>query len=452
MKIFFSGIGGSGVSALAGFFAAKGHQVAGSDRLFDRFPGHPLARRLQAGGIALVPQDGRHPDSSFDRVVFSTAVEKTNPEFRRAEELGLPLISRPDFLAEIVARHRTCAVAGTSGKSTVAGMLAYLMKGLGQGPNFLGGGRVKQFRKEDNPGNFLSGSSDLLIFEACESDGTLVSYRPSHSIILNLDLDHNPVADTARMFETLAGNTKERVLINADDPNLASRSFGKTVSFSLGHEADFCAVDVLLSDLGSSFVVHGVPFRTALPGIHNVSNALACIAFLAGQGFPLADISRILPGFSGIERRFDIHLNNRRYLVLDDYAHNPHKIAALMRVLMKISGNVCYIFQPHGFGPTRMLKNGYIDVFANNLREGDHLFLLPIYYAGGSASRDISSSDLVDGVVSAGKRASLLSAREDLFRLDLPYRAYAVFGARDDTLSDFAREIADNLETRSAGD
>lgn len=361
-------------------------------------------------------------------------------------------MTRPEYLAEIVTQYRTCAVAGTSGKSTVSGMLASLMKSLGLQPNFLGGGRVKQFRAEDNAGNFLCGTSEHLIFEACESDGTLVSYRPFQSIILNLALDHNPVAETARMFEQLAGHTEHAVFVNADDDNLSSCCFGKTVRFSLEKPAEYRAEQTTFRDFRSSFMVRGIPFEVSLPGRHNIYNALACIALLSELGIPLRDIAGALPHFDGIERRFDIHLDNGRHRVIDDYAHNPHKIDALMQTIMRTSPSVCYIFQPHGFGPTRLMKDGYIETFSRMLREADQLFVLPIYYAGGSAARDISSDAIVDGVRTRGKKAAVLERRNDLFQMDPAWQSYVVFGARDDTLSGFAEEIGRRLERGSGRD
>jgi UDP-N-acetylmuramate--alanine ligase len=179
MRIFFSGIGGSGVSAIAGFMAEKGHLIAGSDRLFDMYSGNPLRNCLEENGVRIFPQDGQGFDGSFDFAVFSTSVEKDNPDFKKAEMLGIPLKTRPEYLAEIVSAYRTIAVAGTSGKSTTSGMLAFLMHRLGLMPNFIGGGRVKQFRTRRNSGNYLAGGSDTMIIEACESDGSIVNYKPS---------------------------------------------------------------------------------------------------------------------------------------------------------------------------------------------------------------------------------------------------------------------------------
>lgn len=444
MKIFFSGIGGSGVSAIAGFMAARGHEVVGSDRLFDRDPGHHLIPTLRAQGITLVPQDGRHMDRSFDLAVFSTAVEHDNPEYLGVLELGIPLKTRPEYLASIISGFRTIAVAGTSGKSTTAGMLAWLMRRLGLEPNFIGGGRVKQFRSPSNAGNYIAGTSDLLVVEACESDGTIVDYLPARSLIMNLDLDHHSVAETGRMFETLSRNTSGVVISGGDDRNLASCDLGEVRKFSIDTPSDYRAEDVAYGDFETRFRVGGTDYRLCLPGKHNLYNAVACIAILAEAGVEGEDMARVLPEFSGIERRFDIHLNDGHSLVIDDYAHNPHKIAGLMETVARISPSVCYIFQPHGFGPTRLMREGYIKVFADYLREEDRLILLPIYYAGGTAARDISSQDLAEGVTAAGGRAVVMS-RDEILDMYLDHEAYVVLGARDDTLSAFTEEIAKRL-------
>jgi len=446
LKIFFSGIGGSGVSAIAGFMAARGHSVSGSDRIFDRNPDHPLLKVLKAGGISIVPQNGSGIDASLDLAVFSTAVEDGLPEGVRARDLGIPVKTRPDYLSEIVSAFRSVAVAGTSGKSTTAGMLAFLMQKLDMAPNYIGGGRVKQFRSDRNIGNWLAGQSDHLIMEACESDGTLINYKPQYSIISNLSLDHNPVEQTAGMFETLARNTKETVIVNNDDRNLDLCKFEDPILFSILTTSDFQARDINYHPFHTAFRVQGIHFRLSLPGQYNLYNAVSCITLLCAIGVPLRDIARVLPEFSGIERRFDVHLNNAKHLVIDDYAHNPHKIEALMTSTERIRGRICYIFQPHGYGPTRLMKKGYIETFTKHLRPADHLVLLPIYYAGGTARQDISSEDLLRGIVAAGKSAEALHERSSLLDRLREWDNYVVFGARDETLADLAREIAKRLD------
>ncbi|HTR45291.1 MAG TPA: Mur ligase domain-containing protein [Thermodesulfovibrionales bacterium] len=441
-KIFFSGIGGSGMSALACFTADRGNVVTGSDRVFDRNPTHPLCRLLRAKGITLVPQDGSGIDSSLDLVVFSTAVEPDRPEVIAAKAVGIPSMTRPEYLAEIVTEFRTIAVAGTSGKSTTAGMLAFLMERLGLKPNFIGGGRVRQFLSAANPGNSLTGDSDRLVIEACESDGTIVNYRPLHSVILNLDLDHHTVAVTAGMFRTLIKNTTGKIFLNADDQNLGKITDREAVTFSIDNPSDHRATDIAHGSFRTDFSLGAVRFALSLPGRHNLYNALSCIAVLSEMEVPLQEIAPVLREFRGIERRFDVHLNDGDRIVIDDYAHNPHKISALMETVGRIRERACYIFQPHGFAPTKMMKDEYIDAFTGGLRGSDYLILLPIFYAGGTAGKDISSEDLAAGIRNKGKAAEVVERREDVLAKIREWETVIVFGARDETLSDFAAEIA----------
>jgi UDP-N-acetylmuramate--alanine ligase len=445
LKIFFSGIGGSGVSAIACFMANRGHTVTGSDRSFESNPKHPLYQILKSDGITITPQDGEGIDSSFDFVVFSTAVEHDRPEFIRAKTLGLPMKTRPEYLAELTSEFKTIAVSGTSGKSTTAGMLAFLMQRLGMKPNFIGGGRVKQFKTDKHPGNSLAGDSDILIIEACESDGTIIKYKPEHLILLNLHLDHNPLNVTADMFKTVINNTKEIVVINADDQRFKNITTKNTVTFSIDSPSRYRTTDISYKPFSTDFSINNLRFTLSLPGKYNLYNALSCIAMLSEIGVPVKDIANTIHEFQGIERRFDIHLNNGKYLVIDDYAHNPHKISSLMNAMKNIKKGICYVFQPHGFGPTRLMKKEYIEAFSQNLDDYDHLILLPIFYAGGTSTKDISSQDLADGIKANGKSVEVIEERETILKMLHRWDTYVVFGARDETLSDFARAIAGML-------
>jgi UDP-N-acetylmuramate--alanine ligase len=445
LKIFFSGMGGSGVSAIAGFMADKGHTIAGSDREFDRTPDHPLKKVFQNRDIMIVPQDGRGLDSSFDFAVFSTAVEGDNPDFLKARSLGIPVKTRPGYLAEIITSYNTVAVSGTSGKSTASGLLAFLMHRLGLGPNFIGGGKVKQLKSSTNPGNFLTGTSDYLIIETCESDGSIVNYSPQYLIILNLALDHNPVPETAKMFRTLIDNTHKNVIVNADDENLMNLTTKNLITFSIYKPSHYRAEDITFMPLSTEFSLNERRYRLSLPGEYNLYNALSCIAFLSEIGISPAALESVLPEFQGTDRRFDIYLNDGNGFVIDDYAHNPHKISSLMKTVSQFRERICYIFQPHGFGPTRLMKKQYIDTFTDNLRDSDHLILLPIYYSGGTAKRDISSDALAEGIRTKGKSVEVMEKRDMILeRLDR-FRTYIIFGARDESLAELAQKIADGL-------
>jgi UDP-N-acetylmuramate--alanine ligase len=445
LKVYISGIAGSGVSAIAGFMADRGNIIAGSDRAFDSAPANPLKKVLQAKGITIVPQDGNTLDTSFDLAVFSTAVEPERPDYKKAISLGIPVRTRPEYLAGITKDLRTIAVSGTSGKSTASGMLAFLMQRLGLEPNFIGGGRVRQFKSYTSPGNSLTGNSDILIIEACESDGSIVNFHPQHSIILNLSLDHHTIDKTSHMFKSLIKNTSEKVFLNADDSNLNGISPGNAVTFSIDRSSDYRAEDITFKPLSSDFSVRGMRFRLSLPGTFNIYNALSCIALLSETGVSSQAIADVLPEFEGLDRRFDIHLNDAHGLVVDDYAHNPRKISSLMETVKRLKKDLCFIFQPHGYGPTRLMKEGYIKAFARNLRESDSLMILPIFYVGGTVARDISSHDLVHGIKEKGGHAEAVEKREDILKRIQEFRSYVIFGARDETLSDLAREIAGRL-------
>jgi UDP-N-acetylmuramate--alanine ligase len=440
-KIFFSGIGGSGVSALASFMADKGHKVFGSDRSFDMDKGHPAYRPLLTKGVAILPQDGSGITNDLDLIVFSTAVEKNLPEPRKAQELGIAIKMRPAFLADLVAQYRTFAVAGTSGKSTTSGMLAYMMRELGLHPNFIGGGRVSQFKDASNLGNAIAGSSELLVVEACESDGSIVSYKPEVTLLLNLELDHNSVEKTAGMFLTLANNTSQKTIVNADDVYLASLNLPRSVTFGIEKSAKYRALNVQLNVLSSQFTVNGVQFTVNLPGLYNVYNAIACLATLAEYGIPLESCAEPLRTFRGVDRRFDVYADDGKCFVMDDYAHNPHKISCMMQMAQKIRDSVTYIFQPHGFAPTRMMKNEYIEAFAKNLRSEDKLLLLPIFYVGGTVAKDISSQDIATGVTTLGGKAET-ATREEILANAKTGECYIVFGARDESLAELAKSLA----------
>lgn len=458
-KIFFSGIGGAGVSALASFMAEKGAQVHGSDRSFDteRSAGgatkgqcHPAYAPLVKKGVTIAPQDGTGIIKDFDLVVFSTAVEKDLPEPKRCAELGLKTMTRPEFLAQLVAEHRTFAVAGTSGKSTTSGMLAFMMKELGLEPNFIGGGRVSQFKTPDNLGNSITGSSKLLVVEACESDGSIVEYRPEYTLLLNLDLDHHSVEKTAGMFRILAQNTAKKTIVNADDEHLPGLNLPGAITFALDKPAKYKALNLELKVLSSEFTLNGVKLTVSLPGRYNVYNALACLATLAEFGVKLEDCVQPLKNFRGIDRRFDVHADDGKSFVMDDYAHNPHKLSSMMEMARKIRPRITYIFQPHGFAPTRMMKKEYIEAFAKNLRPEDRVLFLPIFYVGGTVAKDISSDDLAEGVKAAGRNGAV-GDREAILANAKPGEAYVVCGARDESLSEFAEAIAKRMKAGRAG-
>lgn len=450
-KIFFSGIGGSGMSALAVFAADLGASVSGSDRDYDAGSGAAIYGMLLERGIRLLPQDGSGLDPSCDLMVASTAVESANPDIERARSLGINIQPRPEFLAQIIGNRPTIAIAGTNGKSSTSGMLAWVMRELGLDPDFIGGARVKQFRAGGNSGNSLSGGSGPLVVEACESDAAIASYSPEVTVLLNLSFDHRAVSETESLFQSLLNNTRGGIIINGDDERLRRLRTANRLSFGLGPDCGVRATGIGLEGLGSRFRVDDKEFRLAIPGLHNIYNALAVVAVLKDMGIPAEKVAGPLAEFAGLDRRFDIHLNSGDMLVVDDYAHNPDKITALMETLSSArETGILYIFQPHGYGPTRLLRKAYIDTFHRCLRAQDRLMILPIFYAGGTVARDISSEDLSRPLAEAGLDARTAPDRDSLLENLREWKTCVVFGARDESLSGLAADIARQLSAEVA--
>jgi UDP-N-acetylmuramate--alanine ligase len=225
----FSGVAGAGMNPLAHVMRSRGHAVQGSDRSFDRGDNADVQRRLRDAGIVIVAQDGAAITRAVDRVVFSTAVEADTPEMRAARALGLPLVPRPALLAEIVNDGRPgVAIAGTSGKSTITGMLAWILRDTGVAATVIGGAALVG---EGGGGCFADGPGDgPLIAEACESDGTLVGYRPAIGLVHNISRDHGEIATLRAQFEAFADHSG-RLLLNVDCAETAALAARRAAAF-----------------------------------------------------------------------------------------------------------------------------------------------------------------------------------------------------------------------------
>jgi UDP-N-acetylmuramate--alanine ligase len=257
------------------------------------------------------------------------------------------------------------------------------------------------------------------------------------------------VEKTAAMFEILAENTAKKVLLNGDDAHLTQLKISNSVRFSLNQPSDYRAENLELKELSSEFNLRGIRFLLNMPGRYNVYNAVACLAVLSEFGIALERCVGPLSKFKGIDRRFDVYLNNNKGFVMDDYAHNPHKIASMMEMAGRIRPSINYVFQPHGFAPTRLMRKEYIESFSRHLRPEDKLHLLPIYYVGGTVAKDISSDDIANGVKAIGGNACVTS-RERLISDARPEESYIIFGARDESLAQLAASLADKMNQDQA--
>lgn len=433
-RLHFAGVAGSGMSALAQFVAMKGGRASGSDRSFDRGE-RPEARRLLEGlGIGLHPQDGSGLAGDCAALVVSTAVEDTVPDVAEARRRGVPVLHRSELLAHLVAAHRTVAVTGTSGKSTTTALVFELLRGAGRQPSVLTGGDLRALQAEGHWGNAWADRSDLLVIEADESDGSLVRYHPAVGVVLNLQRDHQEPAVVLDFFRTFRAQCRE-ALVLGDDPALEPLRPG----LSLRAEAPE------LGPEGSHFVVEGQAFSLPVPGAHNVANALAALGACRALGVPLAELAAPLAAFQGVARRFQVLGSPRGVTVVDDFAHNPAKVQAALRTAKLRSGRVLAVFQPHGFGPLKFMREELVAVLAEESRPQDRFWMLPVFYAGGTARRDISSEEVVADLAARGVVAEAAPDRDTLGgRLAAEAREgdlILLMGARDPSLGPWAREV-----------
>ncbi len=451
-RFHYAGLGGSGMSAIAQFQVMTGGRVSGSDRAFDHGERGVMRAQFEALGIDVYPQDGSGLGGDCAGLVVSTAVEEQVPDFAAAQSKALPIVHRSEMLSHFVGAYRSIAVTGTSGKSTVAGMTFEILRGANRSPSVITGGELPVLQSEGLIGNAFAGASDLLVVEADESDGSLVRYAPSVGVILNLQRDHKEVEEVAAMFATLRARTRDSLVVG-DDENLDPFAAG-ALRFGLSDRAQVRGLDVEPGPDGSRFLVEGIGFEIPVPGLHNVKNALAAIAACRAVDVPLADMAEPLSHFSGIGRRFQTVGRAGGIEVIDDFAHNAEKIAAAIRTAKLRGKRVFAIYQPHGYGPTRFLRDDFVRTFSSELARGDRLYMLEVFYAGGTATRDFSAADIVAEIAAKGTAATFAPSRAWL-TAEIASNArdgdvILVMGARDPSLSAFAREILEAVDARAA--
>jgi len=453
---FFVGIGGSGMMPLAMIVRAAGHRVAGSDRALD---GGRLSAKFDALrdlGIALFPQDGSGITGGDQIVVASAAVEDHVPDIVAAREKGARRLSRAELLSALFnAAPRSIAIGGTSGKSTVTGMIGWILFDTGHDPKVMNGAIMKNFVAPDAPfASALVGNGDIFVSEVDESDGSIALYRPTVGVLNNVSLDHKSMDELRVLFGNFL-SVAGTAVVNADDPEAAALAAGDdAIRYGLTN-GDITAdgiteradgLDAVVTDHRSG---QSVAFTLGAPGRHNLANALAAIAACGAVGVPLADAAAALARFEGLRRRLERVGSAAGVTVIDDFAHNPDKIAATLRTLTAFPGRLLLFFQPHGYGPLAKMGNELVAAFAAGMRDGDHLILCDPVYFGGTVDRSTGSEAIVTGVAAAGRSAEHIPAREAcgtrLIALARPGDRIIVMGARDDTLAGFARGLVDAL-------
>ncbi len=455
---FFCGIGGSGMLPLALILKGAGAAVAGSDRSRDqgRTPGK--FAWLESLGFALFPQDGSGITAADQVLVASAAVEDTVPEMVRARDLGCARMSRAELLSRLFnAAPARIAIGGTSGKSTVTGMAGWIMTEAGRDPTIMNGAVMKNFVAADAP--FASarvGNGGLFVSEVDESDGSIALYNPTVAVLGNVSLDHKSLEELRALFGDFLARS-DISAINLDDAETAALAPRARALVTFGIDSADASIgiepgSIVPGPTGLAATVidrrdgtaHALTLK--VPGRHNLYNALAALAACNAAGVSLGAGVAALASFSGLARRFDIVGTSARGItVIDDFGHNPEKCAATLATLKAHPGRIIAFFQPHGYGPLRQMGHELAEVFARLLGPDDITVLCDPVYFGGTVDRSEGSERIVRLIGEHGGKAEYVPSRDDCARriaeLAQPGDRIVVMGARDDTLTLFARDL-----------
>ncbi|MGQ3100876.1 MAG: Mur ligase family protein [Sphingopyxis solisilvae] len=451
---FFCGIGGSGMLPLAMIVAARGARVAGSDRSRDQGRSPDKFAWLERQGVALFAQDGSGI-AAGQTLVASAAVEDSVPDVAAASALGLPRQTRAELNAALFnAAAQGVGIGGTSGKSTVTAMIGWILDCAGRNPTVMNGAVMRNYATSYAP--FASarvGGDTLYVSEVDESDGSIALYRPGVAVVTNISLDHKSLAELHALFGDFVAKARIAI-VNADDPESAVLFNGdNNLRFGFGEGAAMRGSDFVAEPDGCRFTVsfmatrHDV--RLKMPGRHNAMNALAAIAAARALNIPVAQSVAALADFAGLARRYEVLGQAGGVTVIDDFAHNPDKVAATLAAVAELPGRALLFFQPHGYGPLRQMGKELAASFAAGMRADDKLFVCDPVYFGGTVDRSIGSEALVAETQAGGGDAVHLTTRANCGAAILdeakPGDRILILGARDDTLTEFGHELLGKL-------
>lgn len=378
----FIGIGGSGMSGLAGMFLDRGIVVSGSDRAESA----AMSRLAERGASVHVGHDAGHLPVEADVVVFTGAIWPENPEYLAARERGVPVIHRSQALHWLIGGRRLVAVAGAHGKTTSTGMIVTALREVGEDPTFVNGGVIASLGTSS-----ATGSDEVFVIEADESDGSFLLYDTAVALITNVDPDHldhwGSAAAFLDGFRRFADGASEAVVISADDPGAVQvtsmLSHRNVVTFGMDEHADV-RVDDITTDGPVAFTItagdRSVRTQLDVPGTHNAINATGAVAVLLTLGHDLADAARAVSSFGGTVRRFELHGRSRDVSVYDDYAHHPTEVAAALAAARTVvgDGRIIALHQPHTYSRTQQMFREFAQVLESL---ADHTVVLDVYGA-----------------------------------------------------------------------
>lgn len=425
------------MSALAQALLDAGFRVTGSDRYFDQGASLEILDILRRAGVELVPQDGAWLRADTQALVVSTAIEEGNPELEAARRLGVPVVHRAAMLARLAAGHDLIAITGTAGKTTVTGMVGRILEQAGCDPAVVNGGIVLDWQSPDRVGSVRKGAGRWWVIEADESDRSLVNFSPRLAVITNVSKDHFELDEVCRIFQRFAASS-------ALPPVL-----GPEAGRVLGLPENPRAFQPVHRDGAWSFELDGRVYRTTSIGRHNAENAFMAVCTALALGLEPEAIQAGLLAFKGIHRRLELTGVAGGVAVIDDYAHNPAKIAASWRAVAESHPRVLGFWRPHGFGPLALMRQELTAAWKETCRPDDLVAVLPVYYVGGTAKMEFTSRDFVEQLCAAGVPAVHVASYEELGAL-LCSRARAGdavlgMGARDPELPQFSRKLLARL-------
>lgn len=379
--IHLVGIGGAGLSGIAKVLMERGMKVTGSDK-----EASPYTQSLIGAGIPVSFEHAASNIEGADLLLASSAIPADNPEILAAQQSGIPVVNRKEYLGELTEGFRTIAIAGTHGKTTTTGMLAWLLDQTSRSPTFIVGGLLR-----DLGTNAGVGSSDLFLIEADEYERTFLGLRPEIAVVTNVEHDHPDTyptkADMLQAFEQFCARTTKTLILCADDPgaNSLSPDHQDRRDYGTGEAAAWRAVDIRANKLGGSdFVVMRSQEEIGkasiqLPGVHNIKNALAAITVMDVLGVRLEALLPHLPRYSGVSRRFELLGEVRGVTVIDDYAHHPSEIKATLRAARERypQSTIYAVFQPHTYSRSRTL----IDELSESFADADHVIVTEVFAA-----------------------------------------------------------------------
>ena len=416
-SIYFIGIGGINMSSLAHISHLRGFRVGGSDR-----EKTALTERLADTGIEVFYSHDAKNMESYDAVVYTVAISPENPEYVRAHEMGIPCISRADYLGYLMLGYNNrIGVSGMHGKSTCTSMCATVFMAGAADPTVLSGAELDAMG-----GAYRIGESENFIFEACEYMDSFLDFNPSTAIILNIEMDHvdyfKSMEQIYKSYSDFAAITGENgtVIANADDENVARALTGyngRIITFGvLDGEADYSAINIRYPNGFAEFdVMHAGEFvchvKLSVTGEHNVYNALA--AFAAGHiaGLEPEKIAEGLCAFRGAKRRMEFKGTVNGALVFDDYGHHPTEVASTLEGVAKRGADrVFCVFQPHTFSRTFALMSD----FAKSFEAVDGVYIADIYPARETDNLGISGKTLA---IRIGNKAEYVSGFENIASL-----------------------------------